>query len=142
MAGEVRKPTVTEAVAAGSIWMDARTHLPNSIRLRGERDVSGWTGLNGTRAAFEKDVQEAGWTLFFMAGAIRTSVFGFDKNKALQVALQRLIAQVKSSHCNGIEITQVAAKSLLGVPYVTVSAHARHLQSGATFTGQAFKNSI
>jgi hypothetical protein len=133
---------MTDTIAAGSIWMEAQTHLPNSIRLRGERDASGWTALNGTRSAFEKEVQEAGWTLFFMAGAIQTTVFGFDKQKALLLALQRLIVKVKSSNCNGIEISQVTAKSFLKMSYVTVSAHARHLQSGSTFSGQTFRGSI
>jgi hypothetical protein len=60
-------------------------------------------------------------------------VFGFDRQKALHAALKRLIADVKSQHCNSIEITRVMGKSFLKVPYVRVSAHPRHLQKGMCF---------
>ena len=70
-----------------------------------------------------------------MAGEIKTTVFGFDRQKALRAALKRLIAEVKSQHCNSIEITRVVDKSFLSVPYVSVSAHPRHLQKGMLFSG-------
>ena len=91
--------------------------------------------MKDIRAAFEKTIQEAGWTFFFMAGEVKATVFGFDKQKSLRTALKRLIANVKAQHCNSIEITQVVAKSFLSVPYVSVSAHARHLQEGNRFSG-------
>jgi hypothetical protein len=120
-------------IAAGSIWMEGGTHLPKTFSLPGGSDVNGWTALNGERAAFEKEIGVAGWTFFFMAGEIRATIFGFDKQKNLRSALKRLIANAKSQHCNCIEITQVAVKSFLSVPYVSVSAHSRHLQKGLVF---------
>ena len=75
-----------------------------------------------------------------MPGEIKATVFGFDKQKALRAALKRLITDVKSQHCNSIEITSVVGKSFLGVPYVSVSAHSRHIQKGLLFSGQ--RNSI
>ncbi len=90
---------------------------------------------SGQRRSFEKTIQAAGWTFFFMAGEIKTTVFGFDRQKALRAALQRLIRDVKSQHCNSIEITRVTGKSFLSVPYVNVSAHPRHLQQGIVFSG-------
>ena len=86
-------------------------------------------------SAFEKTVEEAGWTFFFMAGEIKTTVFGFDKQKALRAALKRLITDVKSRDCNSIEITRVVDKSFLRIPYLSVSAHARHLQKARLFSG-------
>jgi hypothetical protein len=68
-----------------------------------------------------------------MAGVIKSTVFGFDRQKRLGEALARLLTSVKSQHCNSIEITQVTEKSFLKVPYVTMSAHARHLQKGLQF---------
>ena len=70
-----------------------------------------------------------------MAGEIKATVFGFDKQKALRTALKRLIADVRSQHCNSIEITGVVDKSFLRMPCVSVSAHARHLQKGQLFSG-------
>jgi hypothetical protein len=37
---------------------------------------------------------------------------------------------MKSDRFNCLEISRVAAKSFLGLPYVTVAAHQRHIQEG------------
>jgi hypothetical protein len=127
---------MTDAIAAGDILIEGGTHLPNSLLLQGKPDSNGWAPLNGARSAFEKEIRVAGWTFFFMAGEIKTTVFGFDKQKTLRAALKRLIANVKSQHCNSIEITRVAVKSFLRLPYVSVWAHPRHIQKGLVFSGQ------
>ena len=132
---------MTDAIAAGTILMQEGTHLPNSQPLQRESDSSGWAAVENSRSAFEKEVREAGWTFFFMAGEIKATVFGFDRQKTLRAALKRLITNVKAQNCNSIEITQVTGKSFLKLPYVSVSAHPRHLQKGLVFD-QAFYNTI
>jgi hypothetical protein len=127
----------TGEIAAGSILVDGATRLPDSVHLDSAPDSNGWTALNGAHSAFETEVREAGWTFFFLAGEIKATVFGFDRQKTLRDALKRLIANVKSHDCNSIEITQVSNKSFLKVPYVSVSAHVRHLQKGLVFSGRA-----
>ena len=124
-----------DLITAGDLLVQEGIDVPRSLRLPAEPDSNGWATVNGTRSAFEKTIHEEGWTLFFMAGEIKTAVFGFDRQRVLRAALKRLIAVVKSQHCNGIEITRVTDKSFLKVPYVSVSAHARHLQKGQLFSG-------
>ena len=126
---------MTDTITAGNILVWEGTRLPGSLLLQAEADSNGWTTVHGARSEFEKAIQEEGWTFFFMAGEIKTSVFGFDRQKTLRSALKRLIANVKSQHCNSIEITRVTSKSFLRVPYVSVCAHARHLQKGMLFSG-------
>ena len=126
---------MTDTITAGSILVEEGTHLPKSLLLQSESSSNGWAVVKDVRATFEKAIQQAGWTFFFMAGEIKTTVFGFDRQKALRAALKRLIAEVKSQHCNSIEITRVVGKSFLSVPYVSVSAHPRHLQKGMLFSG-------
>jgi hypothetical protein len=133
--------SMTDAIAAGSILIQEGSYLPDSRPLWTGSDGSGWAAVEDSRSVFEKGVRAAGWTFFFMAGEIKTTVFGFDRQKTLRVALKRLIANVKSQNCNSIEITQVTGKSFLKLPYVSVSAHPRHLQKGMVFH-QAFYNSI
>jgi hypothetical protein len=125
---------MADAIAAGSILIERGIYPPNAQLLRSESGSNGWAALNGARAAFEKDVRETGWTYFFMAGEIKATVFGFDKEKTLHAALKRLIANAKSQDCNSIEITRVTGKSFLGIPYMSVSAHPRHLQKGLVFS--------
>ena len=88
----------------------------------------------GRRPAFEKEIKDAGWTLFFMAGEIKATVFGFNQQRTLRTALKRLLTMVKSQGCNSIEITHVTEKSFLKAPYLTVQAHVRHLQKGLVFS--------
>jgi hypothetical protein len=125
-----------DTIAAGSILVAGGVHLPGSIVLQNETDSNGWAAIEDSRPTFERTVQEAGWTFFFMAGEIKAVAFGFDKRKAIHSALKRLIAEVRSQHCNSIEITQVTGKTFLKVPYVSVFAHPRHLQKGLVFSGQ------
>ena len=127
---------MTDGITAGSILIEEGTYLPNSLRLQSAAYSSGWAAVKIAHSAFEREVQAAGWTFFFMAGVIKSTVFGFDRQKRLREALARLLTSVKSQHCNSIEIMQVTDKSFLKVPYVTMSAHARHLQKGVQFVGQ------
>ena len=126
---------MTDTITAGSILVEEGTHLPKSLLLQSESISNGWAAVKDARSTFEKAIQEAGWTFFFMAGEIKATVFGFDRQKALRAALKRLIADVKSQHCNSIEITRVIGKSFLKVPYVSLSGHPRHLQKGVFFSG-------
>jgi hypothetical protein len=128
-------PLMTETIKAGSIWVMDRANLPPSLLLQSGSDLNGWAAVQDDRPTFEKAVQNAGWTLFFMAGEIEATVLGFDKEKALRAAFRRLIANVTSQHCNSIEITRVTGRSFLGVLYVNVSAHPRHVQQGVCFSG-------
>ena len=126
---------MTNTITAGSILVETGSYLPDASLFHSESDSNGWAAVKDLRATFEKTIREAGWTFFFMAGEVKATVFGFDKQKSLRTALKRLIADVKSQHCNSIEITRVVAKSFLSVPYVSVFAHARHLHKGKRFSG-------
>ncbi len=126
---------MTDPITAGNILVQEGTNLPKSLLLQSESNSNGWAAVKDARSTFEKAVQEAGWTFFFMAGEIKANVFGFDRQKARRAALNRLIADAKSQHCNSIEITRVVDKSFLRVPYVSISAHPRHLQKGMCFSG-------
>ena len=76
----------------------------------------------------EAELFRAGWSFLYMAGAIKGMAFGFDRAKMLNAALKRVIERVHDERCNCFEIDLVETHSLLGLPYVTVSAHARRIQ--------------
>jgi len=127
---------MTEAIIAGNIFVQEGANLPgSSLLLPAQSDSNGWAAAKDNRSTFEKTVEKAGWTFFFMAGEIKTTVFGFDRQKTLHAALNRLTTNANSQRCNSIEITQVVDKSFLRMPYVSVSAHPRHLQKGTCFSG-------
>jgi hypothetical protein len=78
----------------------------------------------------EEELSTAGWTFFYMANAIRATA------RTIPAALKRLMTKVRRQGCNCFEIDEVATHSFLGMPYVSVSAHPRHIQKGMAFSGR------
>jgi hypothetical protein len=125
---------MTDAVKTGTILIERDASMPESLRLEGNSFSSSWRSvsnldLNGLDTAINK----AGWTFFFMAGEIKMTAFGFDKEGAVRRAVTRVITNVESHKCNCVEITEVLEKSFLGMPYVNVTAHSRHIQQSPAF---------
>ena len=111
-----------------TILIEEGVRLLDSLRLESAPYSNGWRlvkDLDGY--GLDRKIREVGWTFFYLA-QIKASVFGFDREKAARRALDRVLANVKSDNFNSLEISQVAAKRFLGLPYVTVFAHARHIQ--------------
>ncbi len=120
---------MADKIKTGTILIEEGTFLPESLRFESEPYSKGWRlvkNLDGY--GLDRKIREAGWTFFYMAGEIKASVFGFDGEKALRRAVNRVLANLKSEKFNCMEIAQVAAKRFLGLPYVTISAHPRHIQ--------------
>ena len=122
-----------DVIKSGTILIEEGATLPKTILLQSTSYSSGWTVVTSSRSEFEKDINLAGWTFFFLAGNIEATVFGFDKQKAVRTAVDRIITDVKAQDCNCLEITQVKMKSFLGLPYACVSAHSRHVQGSSVF---------
>jgi hypothetical protein len=127
---------MTDTIKTGTILVERNASMPKSLLLEGKSYSGGWRSvsnldLNGLDAAIHK----AGWTFFFMAGEIKITAFGFDKQRAVRRAVKRVITNVEAHKCNCVEITDVSAKSFLGMPYVNVSAHSRHIQESSAFAG-------
>jgi hypothetical protein len=109
-------------IAPGTILIEQGTRLPEPLRFEPAPHAGGW----GTVANLAEKLESAGWTFFFMAGEIKSSGFG-------DAALRRLIASAKRQKCNCLEIDGVSERSFLGIPYVSMTAHWRHIQKGYTF---------
>jgi len=63
-----------------------------------------------------------------MATEVRVMFFGSLGAPKILNALKRILEKVKQQQFNGLEVTGIVARRFLGVPYVTVSAHSRHMQ--------------
>ena len=118
-----------DTIKTGTILFKDCTLLPEALRLESEPCAPGWRlvkGLDGY--ALGRKIQEAGWTFFFLAGQIKAIVFGSDGQNTIRRAVKRILANLKSEKFNSLEITRVASKRFLGVPYASVSARSRHIQ--------------
>jgi hypothetical protein len=60
-------------------------------------------------------------------GSNQASVFGFDREKPTQ-GTEPGPGEREMDNFNSLEISQVWPRSVSRLPYVTVSAHARHIQ--------------
>src|SRR6266436_4799643 len=120
---------MSDTIKTGTILVKEGTLLPEVLRFESEPCTPGWRlvkNLDGY--GLGRKIHEAGWTFFWLAGEIGATVFGFDRQKTVRRAVKRILANLKSGKFNSLEITRVASKRFLGLPYASVSAHSRHIQ--------------
>ena len=118
-----------QTVKVGAILMKEWHGMPQLIGLETEPCLGEWSAVKSLdRFALDRKIRAAGWNLFFMAGEIKAMFFGSLTAAKVRSALQRILAKVKPQHFNGLEVTAIVARRFLSVPYVTVSAHSRHMQ--------------
>jgi hypothetical protein len=125
-------------IKSGTILMEKGVLSPGCFQLEDDAHPNAWMSVthNLSPHELEKELAASGWTFFFMAGAIRMTAFGFDRARMIHAALKRLITNVRQQKCNCLEIDDIATHSWLGMPYVSISAHPRHIQKGMTFSAQ------
>jgi hypothetical protein len=116
-------------VQVGAILIEEWPLMTQFPGLESERYSGSWSlvkVLDGF--ALDRKIRASGWNFFFMAAEAKAMFFGAIGTKKIQNALKRILAKVKQQSFNGLEVTEIVAKRFLGVPYVVVSAHSRHLQ--------------
>ena len=125
-------------ITPGTILIEKDALHPQCFQLARDSSPNAWMAVthNLTPHELETELSTAGWTFFYMASAIRRTAFGFNREKMIDAALQRVITNVRLQRCNCLEIDEVGTHSFLGMPYVSVSAHPRHIQKGMVFSGQ------
>jgi len=120
---------MTASVQVGTILMESRPSMAKGLGLQSAPYSANWgvltaldgSGINGT-------IQAAGWNFFFMAAEVKVMFFGALGAQRIQNALKRMLVKVKPLNFNCLEVTGIAGKRFLGVPYTVVSAHSRHIQ--------------
>ena len=117
--------------------MQKGTILPAAFRPGSESYPNAWVAVKSSLDPhdLEKEFAALGWTFLYLAGRVKETAFGFDRQKAMVKALARLIAGAIRQKCNCLEIDEVSMRSFLGVPGVSVTAHTRHIQKGMRFLG-------
>jgi hypothetical protein len=120
---------MTLTVQAGTILMKEWPGMTALLGLESEPCSAGWCLLKVLDGfALDRKVHAAGWNFFFMATEVKAMFFGSLGAAKIQSALNRILKKVKEQHFNGLEVTGIVSRRFLGVPYVTVLAHSRHMQ--------------
>jgi squalene cyclase len=128
---------MADTVKSGTILITEGALLPETILFESEPYAYGWRLVENIDSnGLDQIIRQAGWNFFYIAGVIETNVFGSDEKKTTRKAVKRIIANLKSKNFNCLEITRVATKRLLGLIYISVSAHSRHIQEGPALSGE------
>jgi len=116
-------------VQVGTILMKEWPGMPQLLGFETELGLGEWSVVKVPDASsLDRKIHAAGWNFFFMAAEVKTMFFGSLSASKVRSALKRILTKVKRQHFNALEVTAIVARHFLGVPYVTVSAHSRHLQ--------------
>jgi hypothetical protein len=135
------KETMPSKVQVGSILMKEWPGKPQLLGLESEPCSGEWSLLKIMDGfTVDREIHAAGWNFFFMAPEFKASFFGKIGAEKIQKALARILGKVKQHNFNGLEVTGIVARRFLGVPYVTVSAHSRHLQQSCFLDGAAVRH--
>ena len=122
-------------IEMGNILIAEGTSLPESLELESEPYAHGWRLVkNLDRSGVDQAIGKAGWNFFYVAGVIETTALGSDDRNTTRKAIKQVIAKINLKKFNCLEITRVAMKRFLGVPYVSVSAHSRHIQESQSLS--------
>src|SRR5207302_10870996 len=68
--------------------------------------------------------------VFNLSGAIGSTVLGRDRPGKLRSAEKCVLAKQRGQKFNSVEITKDVSKRFLGIPFMSVTGHSRHIQQG------------
>jgi hypothetical protein len=123
----------------GTVFIKEGIVLPESLQIQSEPYSKGWRlTTDAAGCDLDRKVSEAGWTLFFMAGEITATVLGSDSQSSAGRAVRKLMMKMNGFNC--LEISQVASSRAFGLPCVTASGHARHIQQSMFLVGPRGKD--
>jgi hypothetical protein len=124
---------MSETNKTSTVFIREGTALPAMRSMESESFLPGWRVVkNLDRQALTREIEEANWNFFYLAGEIRTTVFGREGLGTLRRAVKRILAKQEgqSFRFNSLEITKIASMWFLGIPLTRVTAHSRHIQLG------------
>lgn len=120
---------------SGTIFIREKTHLPAGLSIESEAFLPGWRAVRNLDGyELSRKIEQAKWSFFYLAGEVRTVVFGREREEAKRRAVKRILGRLKGTRFNSLEITEVVAKRFLGIPFLRVAAHSRHLQESLYMT--------
>ena len=119
-------------IQAGTMMVEQSAILQSLGIESGSYDKR-WRSLGSLdSSAFETKLQAAGWNFFFMAEQLRAVVPAWGGQSTIGRGVKRLLAQTRLQHFNCMEVSHVLKRRFLGIPYVSIAAHARHIQKGGS----------
>src|SRR2546426_321048 len=119
---------MTPKVQVGTILIEKRPLIAQVLGLESEPYSGNWSMIKDLDGfSLDRKIHAAGWNFFFIATEVKVMIFGAVGATKIQSALKRILVKVMQQN--------FIAKRFLGVPYATVSGHARHVQQSCMLDG-------
>jgi hypothetical protein len=116
---------------AKTILIREDTPLPANLPIESEAFLPGWRAVRNLDGyELGRKIEAANWNFFFLADEIGAISFGREGLGTLRRAVKRILAKQEGQKFNSLEITKVVSKRFLGIPFIGVTAHFRHIQRG------------
>ena len=113
----------------GTVLLLADTSIPDSVYVQTETFCSDWQAIRNLNGDdLDLHLRKDGWNFIFLAGACRGSSWGSWSGTAIRCAAIRVVKKTQARRLNAFEITGIRARRFLGIPYVIVTGHSRHVQ--------------
>jgi hypothetical protein len=127
-------------VSSGTIMVQEGLLLPEHMGAATVPYSAGWRTASADGFAFDHKLRLLGWACFFLAGELKTVSFGSSQAGMLKSAVRRLLSKVRLLDFNCVEFTGVVNSRFLGIPYVSVRGHARHVQDSSQLDSAEERN--
>ena len=113
----------------GTVLVQTDTFIPDSVWVQRETFSSGWQAISNVNGGdLDRQIRSDGWNFMFMGGALRSTSWGSWSGTAIRCAAIRVLKKTQATKLNAFEITGIHARRFLGIPYVVVAGHSRHIQ--------------
>jgi hypothetical protein len=119
-----------ETIAQGTILIRGDALLPRSMNAETQPYSKSWTRATVERSVLDRQIKDAGWSFFYLAGELKGSAFG-SGDVAAKRALTRILNDLDPDRYNCLEVTSEKSTTFLGMTFVTVTAHSRHIQENS-----------
>ena len=114
-----------------AIFIQEAIVLPATHSVESEKFLPGWRVVKNLDSdALARSIEDADWHSFYLAGEIKATVFGLNRPGTLRRAVKSVLAKQRLQKFNCLEVTGVVSKRFLGIPFVSITAHSRHIQRG------------
>jgi hypothetical protein len=107
------------------------TPLPANLPIESEAFLPGWGAVRNLDGyELGRKIEAANWNFFYLAGEIGAIALGREGPGTLRRAVKRILAKQEGQKFNALEVTEIISKRFLGIPFMSVTAHSRHIQQG------------
>jgi hypothetical protein len=108
------------------------TILPPGLSIASNAFFPGWRIVTSPdRSGFTRGIEAARWNFFYSADETRATVLGADRLRTLRRAVKSILAKQELRSFNSVEVTTIVSKRFLGIPFLRIVAHLRHIQESS-----------